>query len=102
MLKAIRRPYFNRAKPIEEDRMSDYSVEHSRMQMMQLIFGYISSQAIYVAAKLGLADFIGDVPKTLEELAHGTKTHAPSLRRLLRALASLGIFAENGNGNFEN
>jgi len=38
--------------------MSDYSVDLSRIQMMQFIFGFIPSQAIYVAAKLGLADFI--------------------------------------------
>jgi SAM-dependent methyltransferase len=80
----------------------DYSVELSRMQMMQFIHGYIPSQAIYVAAKLGLADLIGDVPRTVEELAHETKAHPPSLRRLLRALASLGIFAEDTNGNFSN
>jgi len=82
--------------------MSDYSVEASRMQMMQFIHGYISSQAIYVAAKLGLADLIGDAPRTVKELATETKTHAASLRRLLRALASLGIFAEDANGDFNN
>lgn len=82
--------------------MSDYSVETSRIQMMQFIFGFIPSQAIYVAAKLGLADLIGDAPKTVEALAHETETNAPSLRRLLRALASLGIFAEDRNGNFDN
>jgi hypothetical protein len=47
--------------------MSDYSVELSGMQMMQFIHGYIPSQAIYVAAKLGLADLIGDVPRPVEE-----------------------------------
>jgi hypothetical protein len=79
--------------------MGDYSIDQ-RIQMMQLIHGYIPSQAIHVAAKLGLADLIRDTPKTVEELANATKAHALSLRRLLRALASLGIFAEDANGNF--
>jgi hypothetical protein len=70
--------------------------------MRQIIRGFIPSQAIYVAAKLGLADLIRDAPRTVEELAHETKTHAHSLSRMLRALASLGIFAEDSNGNFTN
>jgi hypothetical protein len=70
--------------------------------MAELILGFIRTQAIHVAGKLGLADLIADAPKTVEELALQTGTHAPSLRRLLRALASLGIFAEDANGRFDN
>jgi hypothetical protein len=79
--------------------MSDSSGD-LRIQMMQLIPGFIPSQAIHVAAKLGLADLIRETPRTVEELANETKAHAPSLHRLLRALASLGIFAEEENGKF--
>jgi hypothetical protein len=64
--------------------MSDYSAETSRMQMMRFIQGYMPSQAIHVAAKLGIADLIGDKPRTVEELANETRTHAPSLGRLTR------------------
>jgi hypothetical protein len=53
------------------------------------------TQAIYVAAKLGLADLLTGHPKTAEELAAATWTDGRSLYRLLRALASIGIFAED-------
>ncbi|OAI41733.1 methyltransferase [Planctomycetaceae bacterium SCGC AG-212-D15] len=71
-----------------------------QIQISQMLTGYWISQAIYVAATLGLADLIKDGPKTAEELAPATKTHAPSLYRLLRALASVGIFAEDDRHRF--
>jgi hypothetical protein len=43
------------------------------------------SQAIYVAATLGIADLLEDGPKSADELAKTTGTHAPTLYRLLRA-----------------
>ena len=52
------------------------------------------SQAIYVAATLGIADQLEDGPKSVDELAETTGTHTPTLYRLLRALASVGIFIE--------
>jgi len=58
------------------------------------------SQAIYVAATLGIADLLEDGPKSADELANTTGTHAPSLYRLLRALASVGIFIETDGGRF--
>jgi O-methyltransferase domain/Dimerisation domain len=57
------------------------------------------SQAIYVAATLGIADLLKDGPKSTDELAETTHTHAPTLYRLLRALASVGIFTET-DGRF--
>jgi len=68
--------------------------------MLQLITGFWVSRAIYVAAKLGLADLVKGSPKTADELARLTGTHAPSLYRVLRALASVGVFAEDGRGRF--
>jgi hypothetical protein len=59
-----------------------------------MIIGMHVSRAISVAAELGIADALKDGPKHVEELAAATSTHAPSLYRLLRALASVGIFAE--------
>jgi len=69
-------------------------------QMARLISGYWISQAIYAAAKLGLADLLKNGPRTAEDLAHATQTHAPSLYRLLRALASVGVFAEDEERRF--
>jgi hypothetical protein len=70
------------------------------LQMLVLGTGHFVSQAIYVAAKLGIADLLKDVPKTAAELSRVTATHAESLYRLLRALASIGVFAEDGGGRF--
>lgn len=68
--------------------------------MLQMISGFWVSQAIYIAAKLGIADYLQEQPKTVEELAAITETHPPSLYRLLRTLASVGIFAEDENRRF--
>jgi hypothetical protein len=68
--------------------------------MLQLVTGFWVARAIYVAAKLGLADLVKDGPKTADELARLTGTHAPSLYRVLRALASVGVFAEDGRRRF--
>jgi|GEM_PF-6287561 len=45
--------------------------------MLQMISGFWVSQAIYIAAKLGIADYLNDTPKTTQELAVITNTHAP-------------------------
>ncbi len=68
--------------------------------MLQMCTGFRVSRAIYVAAKLGIADLLKDEPKSSEELALLTDTHAPSLYRVMRALASVGIFAENERRQF--
>ncbi len=62
--------------------------------LMQMIFGYMISRLIFVAAKLGIADLLKDSPKSIDELAKATETDARTLYRILRALASVGIFAE--------
>jgi hypothetical protein len=68
--------------------------------MNRLITGYWTTQMVYVAAKLKLADLLASGPRTAEDLAKPTSTHAPSLYRLLRGLASLGIFAEDSEHRF--
>ncbi len=52
------------------------------------------SQAIYIVAKFRIADYLKNGPKSVEELAEQSKTHPDSLYRLLRMLASVGIFTE--------
>jgi hypothetical protein len=66
----------------------------------EMVTGYWISQALYVAAKLDLADLLIPGPRSADELAQATKSHAPSVYRLLRALASVGVFAEDGQGRF--
>ena len=72
----------------------------SSAKLLQLLEGAWVAQAIGVAAKLGLADLMKDGARPVDDLARETSTHAPSLYRLLRALASVGIFAEAEHRTF--
>jgi len=69
--------------------------------LMQMLFGALMQRSICVVARLGIADLLAEKPQTVTELAAKTDTHAPSLYRLLRTLASVGIFAETSNQKFE-
>jgi hypothetical protein len=68
--------------------------------LLDMLTGYWRTQIIYVAAKLGIADLLEGGPRMSDELAVSTGTHAPSLYRLLRALANIGVFGEDENGRF--
>src|SRR6187200_133345 len=72
----------------------------AKQQLDQMITGYWISQAIYAAAKFGIADLLRDGPVTAEQLAAETSTNADALYRLLRALASVGIFSEEEGRRF--
>ena len=69
--------------------------------LSQMLWGGLIQQSIYAIAKLGIADFLAKKPQTADELAAETGMHAPSLYRVLRTLASVGIFAENADEKFE-
>ncbi|GAC1523746.1 MAG: methyltransferase [Chloroflexota bacterium] len=68
--------------------------------LMQMINGFQLSRAMYVAVTLGIAESLAAGSRTAADLAEATQTHAPSLYRLLRALASVGVFAEDDEGRF--
>ena len=70
------------------------------IELMQLINGYRVSQALHVAATLGVADQLKDGPKSHDALAQACGVHPTSLYRLLRALAAVGVFHETGNKEF--
>lgn len=82
--------------------MSDPAVTaaNDRDVLSRMITGYQVSQAIYIAAKLEIADLLVDGPRTADDLASTVQAHAPSLYRLLRALSSIGIFRETEIGSF--
>ena len=67
-----------------------------QIAMLQMISGFWISRLIYLVAKLGIPDHLQDGARTAAELANATATHAPSLFRVLRALASVGVFAAEG------
>ena len=68
--------------------------------MLRMIWGIHISRAIYLAAELGIADRLAAGPLSSAELAEGTKAHEPSLYRVLRLLASLGVLAEGEHRSF--
>jgi len=70
-------------------------------QLMKFIVGKWISKPIYVAAELGIADMLAEGPKNIEELAQASQSHTPSLCRMMRALASVGIFFETKGKRFE-
>jgi hypothetical protein len=71
-----------------------------RAAMLRLIRGLSVSRALWVAAKLGIADLIEDGPRAGAELAGATGTHAWALTRVLRALCSVGVFSQDDAGRF--
>lgn len=68
--------------------------------LLGLASAFAISRAIQLAADLGIADRVGLAGSTIEELAGATATHPQSLYRLLRMLASHGIFVEDEAGRF--
>ena len=73
----------------------------THVQLMQFILGKWISKPIYVAAELGIADMLSDGPESIETLAKKSESHAPTLYRVMRALAAVGIFSETPNKCFE-
>jgi hypothetical protein len=61
------------------------------VQLIQMGQAHVVARTVYAAAKLGLADQLASGPKSAAELAEPMHVHAPSLHRLMRTLASLGI-----------
>lgn len=83
----------NTSRPI-----SDATPAHA--QLIQMGTAYWVSRLVHLAAELGLADQLATGPLTADELAGRTKTHAPALYRVLRSLASLGLFTEDNSKRF--
>ncbi len=68
--------------------------------LRQMITGCLVTQLIYVVAKIGVADRLATGPSTADDLAAAAGVHPQALYRLLRALASLGVFVEDDRGRF--
>jgi hypothetical protein len=69
-------------------------------QLIQMVTASWVSAVVYAAARLGLADQLAAEPKNASELAGSMRMHAPSLHRLMRTLASLGILTERDEQRF--
>lgn len=71
-----------------------------RRVLAQMLVGNQVQQAIHVAAKLGIADLLQAGPRGSDELAAATGVHPKGLYRLLRVLASFGVFSESERRSF--
>jgi hypothetical protein len=85
--------------------MSDHPAAASgalppHVQLIHMCTASWVSAVVYAAAKLGLADQLAAGPKNADELAGAMRLHAPSLHRLMRTLASLGILTERDAQRF--
>ncbi len=75
-------------------------MQSAKQVLNQMMGGSWITQAIYVAAELGIADAVAGRPRNARELAECVDADGDALYRLLRALACAGIFAEDGDGRF--
>jgi hypothetical protein len=75
-------------------------MESPKQELFSLISGYKTTQALYVVAKLGIADHLVRGPKRAEELAKEVGANSKALFRLMRHLAALGIFTQDESRKF--
>jgi len=87
---------------IPRQRESKHSrpVESPRQELFNLMSGYKTTQALYVAAKLGIADHLARGPKRAEEIAKEVGANSKALFRLMRHLAALGILTQDESRKF--
>jgi hypothetical protein len=72
------------------------------VELLNHLTGHWRAQAIHVAAQLRIADLLADEgARTPCEISERVGANADAVHRLLRALASLGIFRERADGRFE-
>ena len=70
--------------------------------LMQLSTGYIASTCVYLAVKLRLPDLLAAGPRTSTDLARELSVNEDALFRVMRTLASLGVFEEKSSRTFAN
>ena len=71
-------------------------------RLWALIRGALGTRALALAADLGVAEALADGPRSVTDLARDVGADADTLRRIMRALASEGVFAEEEEGVFRN
>jgi hypothetical protein len=83
------------------ERQDEFPKNSPQMELVKMMTGTWAAQCIYVAATLGIADLLQDGPKSIDELAESTRSYAPYLYRMLRALASVNVFTEVSPQHFD-
>src|SRR5271168_1725136 len=80
--------------------MAVTAVAGLNVALIQMAMGYFRSRALCAAARLGVADALGDQERTVDQLAAACEAEPGALYRLLRALASFGVVAETSPSSF--
>src|SRR5262245_66536842 len=81
--------------------MSDkQTTQEAQLALNQLLFGKQMTYCLSGVARLGVADHMNATPVAVEEIADKTGAHAPSLYRVMRMLASMGVFKEERGKRF--
>lgn len=80
--------------------MAVTAVAGENLPLVDMAMGYFRSRALCAAARLGVADALGDEERTVEHLAAACGADRAALYRLLRALASFGVVAETSLASF--
>jgi hypothetical protein len=75
-------------------------MDNPQQYVREMVGGYWAAQVAAAAANLSLPDRLAKGPATAEDLARAADAHAPSVRRLLRAMASLGLCTQETDGRF--
>jgi ubiquinone/menaquinone biosynthesis C-methylase UbiE/predicted transcriptional regulator len=75
--------------------------ESSSSVLLEMMHGYQKSQALFVAAKLGIADLLSNGSKTADELAKATGVNSRGIYHLMRMLISVGVFSTEDNDKFQ-
>jgi hypothetical protein len=78
------------------------NAQHPQANVWDFMRGAMMTRALGIAAELGVADTLSEGPRPVGEIARETAVNSDSLQRVLRALASDGIFAEVEPGVFRN
>ena len=70
------------------------------VRVFEMVAAAVPARALWVAAEVGVADHVSDAPRSVDELAAATGSHAGALYRILRLLAACGVFEEHADRRF--
>jgi O-methyltransferase domain/Dimerisation domain len=74
--------------------------EKSSSVLLEMMYGFKKSQALFVAAKLEIADLLSDGSKTADEIAEAAGANSQGIYHLMRMLVSVGVFSIEDNDKF--
>src|ERR687894_1264152 len=80
---------------------ADAQLDVRAMNDLARLGDYVTPIAVRVMVELGVPDQLADGPRSADEIAEATGSHAPSLYRVMRALTATGVFHETRDHRFE-